>query len=175
MPDSKTEDRGVLKDGIHDRLWENLSFFSKQSGVPRKYLLSSMQDVCGEQETAWVRAYDANEGGGLYYLGKLTPSPQERMWAVAGAFIRNIIDARVLTVPILCSMLREELPSLILLPDFVAKRAGWEVAKLWSRLSECLSDCRKVVVALPNLEVLSSSYRPEFRDFVVAHYLRAIV
>ena len=56
MPDSKTEDRGVLKDGIHDRLWENLSFFSKQSGVPRKYLLSSMQDVCGEQETEIGRA-----------------------------------------------------------------------------------------------------------------------
>jgi hypothetical protein len=93
---------GVLKPGKHDRLVEDAPRWARIAGIPVAMLAERAEDHCSPGEVKWANAYPERahrgEGGGILYVGNMDPPAVRRMQALAAKFIRNYIDARVVTL-----------------------------------------------------------------------------
>jgi hypothetical protein len=100
-----------------------------------------MSEYCNEDEIDWIRSFKRHriEGkGGLILTGKPTHI-DDKIMAIAGAMLRNFMDARVLTVQAIMDHLQDGTmpdPTLVLIPNFVV--FGKEKAMPEWRISEML-------------------------------------
>ncbi len=82
----------------HDELVMRIGRVASVAGVPESAIYATpLSAHCGEQERRWFRRHRrlADEGvARLAYLG--TQAVEQRMAALAGAFLHNFVDARIL-------------------------------------------------------------------------------
>ena len=108
MPLKKKSDHpayasGVLVEEHHDRLVQNLNAFAKDAGIQPRWISTKLADTCGPAEVNYVKKFNflkaSGEVDGLCYLRTSgAADPDRRMAALAGAFVRNFIRARVMTL-----------------------------------------------------------------------------
>ena len=96
---------GCLKEEVHGRLVQNLDAYARDAGIQPRWVWTPLAATCGQVEVNYVRQYPTHraEGlvSGLLYLRDASaefPNVDERMSAIAGAFTRNFIRARVMTL-----------------------------------------------------------------------------
>ena len=94
-----TTDIGVLKADVHDRLIKDAEHFCAIAGIQQHFLRESMTKYCGEAEVEWVRKFRKYKQEGMPGLVlEGIKRPDTRCQAMAGAFLRNFIDASVIPV-----------------------------------------------------------------------------
>ena len=93
---------GILEEGVHDRLYQESAQLAYKARIPQELIWTPLEK---KFDAAWVREFSLHtqeEHTGLAYVGKFVgdkkDSPLYRMQAIAGALIRNFIDARVLSL-----------------------------------------------------------------------------
>lgn len=172
---------GVLNREAHGRLVEQLDEFCEQARVPRKYVLQRMAAFnCEDDEITWTRHFRehvAHGKTGLIYLGSWS-RVLERMHAMAGALIRNFIDARVWTVQEVVEAAHEGEPPLftaLLIPNFVATVQGkglapWHVAELHRTLIARHSAEKQTVISVASEKELRAVYGDAVAQHVFDYY-----
>lgn len=162
----------------HGRLVDNLSDICEMAGVPLDMIDRSMLD-CGssELEVEWVRGFNQRSSednqGGLLLTGAWTPDPSTRFMAMAAAFIRNFIDARVLH---LFSMSENDDwpdPTVLIVPDFCrsAGKGGhtmphWRVRQLQSMIMDRFTKRRATILHVESTKQLEMEHGKAFHDFL---------
>ena len=129
-------DNGVLDRGMHSRLAQNLQYFADRANIADVYILDKMSKFgCNDADIGYVRAIKrmaANKIFGLIYYGKETVPVMPRMMGVAGACVRNFVDAKVMTVQHLLADLKVgNTPdtTVLCIPNFfIAKGEGGKIA-----------------------------------------------
>src|SRR5271167_4407469 len=91
-------DDGVLDRAVHSRLVQNLPGFAARAGIQDIYILQKISaHGCTDVDIGYVRTIKRAAASGVYgmrYVGAQTVPVLPRMLAVAGACIRNFVEAR---------------------------------------------------------------------------------
>lgn len=173
----------LLKREQHGRLVDDLVRIAAQAGVPASALDRSMVDSgCSPEETEWVVHYHAHlagdEPGGLILQGNFKPAPVLRMHAMAAAFLRNYMDARVVSLATLTADDAEDVnPRVMLVPDFFqdsttggAALPHYKFARLHGLLLERFSARRGSILHIDSMAGLRAAYGKSFSDFLLENW-----
>lgn len=175
----------LLDEENHWRLVDMLDDICSASGVPLDMIDKSMADSgCSGAEIAWVKDFHKRpaEGnkGGLLFLGawkNVKAEPSTRLQAMAAAFIRNFIDARVLHIFHMRDEDEYPDPTVLLLPDFCLSTGGlgkshavWRMKQLQSMIRDRFTRRRATVLFVEKDTQLIAEHGEIFRDFLMQNW-----
>lgn len=179
VPDSVFESK-ILDREYHGRLIADLERLSRKAGIPAQYVWSRLSDYCSEEEIAWVRKMRSEEDHGLIITSSSAQVPVEcKMMAMVGAFLRNYINARMLSVQEVVAMVKNSgavPPTVALVPNFsmakseAASVAPWDSALLLSWLYSRLVDGQKTVLFVGSMKTLEEVYGEAMLKHLKTHY-----
>lgn len=170
---------GLMDHTYHERLVADIKVVIQQAGIPEPYVWTSMRKHCGEHEVAYVHAIKEhaeqdNPVFGMVYLGNVKDSPiNDRMMSIAGACLRNYINAKVMTVQeVLLAMKEQNMPSptVLLIPNFFLSRsdggriAEWEVSSLIGLLYKRQQESKQTVLYVGDWDGMKAEYGQVFAD-----------
>lgn len=170
---------GVLDKEYHARLLIDLERFTAMAGIPPAFVWTRLSSYCSLEEIAWVQGMRRGEDYGLCYFGELGVPVEDKMMAIAGACLRNYIDAKVMPVQAVLSMLKEDKsPSatVLLIPNFCLGKeeggaiANWQSSSLLGMLYSRLAQNLKTVIYISSEEALEKNYGDAFLKHVKSHY-----
>lgn len=162
----------------HARLLQNKTKICRKAGIQEYLLERSMKDFCPPAEVTWASNYRKMDPdiGGLCLTGA-SGGVDVRMMAMCAAFLRNFINARVVTLYSLIEGDSEEyeVPEVLLIPNFYVSThgktlTGWMIAKLHDFLMKRMVAGNKTVVYAQSLEQLRMDYGDILYDFIKTHY-----
>lgn len=172
---------GLMDSDYHERLIADIQGVVKQAGIPEPYVWTPMSQYCGETEVDFVINLSTHVDSikpvfGLVYIGKIEGSPvNDRMMSIAGACLRNYINAKVMVVGDVISALREgqmPSPTVLLIPNFFmgkdgsGKVAEWETPLLLDMLYKRQQEGKQTVLYVSDLEALEAEYGHAFTDHI---------
>lgn len=118
---------------VHGLLVEKIDSVARKAGIPKRYILESIRGVGTEADVAWVeqqRTLRKEDQVSWYIEGDSDPAIEVRMMALAGALLRNFLDARVKPATVLCSDDPDTDFTALLVPNFwVAGASMYSVAQ----------------------------------------------
>lgn len=129
-------DNGVINLIDHGTLLQDIDGYAETANIPVSMVLTSMKTVCKKSEIDYVTRMRRQPTAGLLYLG--AESTTARMMAIAGACLRNFIDARVVMLSDVIKGFKDGTtpdPTVILVPNFCVAAsdrgvADWETTHL---------------------------------------------
>lgn len=170
----------ILDREYHGRLLADLDRLARKAGIPAPYVWSKLADFCTEDEIAWVRKMRSDEDHGLIITSSSASVPVEcKMMAMVGAFMRNYINARLMSVQEVVAMAKSSgslPPSVALVPNFSMPKseaspvAPWESALLLSWLYSRLVDGQKTVLFVGSMKTLEEVYGEAMLKHLKTHY-----
>jgi hypothetical protein len=179
-------DSGVLDPSIHSRLAQNLDHYAQRANILKPMITMKMSSfACTQAEIAYVKAIKRRASEGLYglmYQGIQKTPVMTRMMAIAGACLRNFIDARVMILQDVLAALKEGTPpdvSVLLIPNFFIAReeggkiAEWHIAELLGFLYARMAQGQQTFIYVSNFEALKKTYG-EPVALHLHHHFRAI-
>lgn len=166
----------VLDPTAHLSLVEKMNEVSETARVPEKFIYQTrMQEFCGEAEIDWVSKYRhyRKEGvAGFVFLG-LPYGLEDKMFAMAGAFLRNYIDVRILTLQEIMECLKEGSMgdySVVMVPNFFVgatkKLPEWQVALLQGWLMDRYARSKPLVLYVSSMAELGIAYGVQFKEHI---------
>lgn len=122
---------GVLTPGYHERLFLDLKNFAHRAGLggAPKYVVQSAKPHLDQEEitrAAKLKEYLADGTYGSLY-GPKVPNVPSRFMALTGAFLRNYVNARYMTMAQVLEDFRQDnyvQATILLIPDFHIPMAG---------------------------------------------------
>lgn len=170
---------GLMDSDYHERLIADIQGVVKQAGIPESYVWTPMSMYCGETELDFVinlsTHVDSTEPVfGMVYLGNVEGKPiNDRMMSIAGACLRNYVNAKVMTLMEVIAALKEgnmPSPTVLLIPNFFMGRSGsgkiaeWETPLLLDMLYKRQQESKQTVLYVSDLESLEVEYGHAFTD-----------
>lgn len=176
---------GVLVPEVHSRLAQNLEQYARRANIYEAHVLHKMSKFsCSMPEISYVKSIrrQAEENGlcGLMYSGTENSPVLTRMMAVAGACLRNFVDAKVVSLQELLSDLKEGRPpdvSVLLVPNFfIAKENGgkiaeWHIAELLGLLYTRMAKKQQTFVYVSDFKALVKTYGEPMGLHLSQHFL----
>ena len=169
---AKAYESGVLLPEVHNRLVQDIDRIARKANIPESMVLMKMSSFgCSEEEIAYVRKLKAMSAQGVYgliYKGKEGKySVLSRMMAVAGACLRNFVDARVMTLQDVFQATKDNAmpePTVLLIPNFYASKSegghvpDWHLANLLGLLYSRQSKGLQTFLYVSDLKAMRSDY-----------------
>lgn len=172
-------DSGLLNLEFHDRLLLDLDRITRHAGVPVSAVWSHLSQYCAGPDYEWVRNMRASEDAGLMFVGKKPVPVEDKMMAIAGACLRNYLDARVMSVQEVLKSLKDNTmpsPTLLLIPNFCHEKDNggdiptWESSNLLGLLLQRQNAGKKTVLHCSSLQTLEKAYGNAIREHVEKRY-----
>lgn len=170
----------VLDSTIHARLIEDIDHVSELAGIPKRFIHESMAQYCPEEQVKWVSQFRQQQGSGYYGLCiSGMASPAQQMMSITGAFVRNFVDARLISLQSLLEALKNGDPpnaTVLLVPSF--HRTGltsYQINALWSFLEDRMLADLQTVVQVQSIAQIGSEYGKHFRAHLENHFHMSIV
>lgn len=172
--------KGLLDKEFHERLLADLSRIAAKAGIPPQYIWTKLSDFCTAPDIAWVRRMREGTDQGLIYTGTNFSVPvEDKMMAIAGACLRNYINAKMMTVQeVLLKLKNDDEPTctVILVPNFsmakddVSGVAPWQAASLLGWLYSRMARNQKTVLYVGAMKTLEEVYGEAMARHLNAHY-----
>lgn len=170
----------VLDPDVHLRLVQDIDHWAAVAQIPPHMIWTPLHVNCTENEIKWVTQIEHHREkgrGGLIYEGAWDKIGQ-RMQAIAGACVRNFIDARVMTAQqVLEAIGRDETPeaSVLLVPNFYVKAkkphlSAWEAGRLYSLLLERHAQSKLTVAYVQSMQDLTNEFGEKVAQHLGEHY-----
>lgn len=170
---------GILDKEYHERLLADLDRVSEIAGIPSYFVWSKLSEFCSTEDVAWVKGIRKGKDHGLVYVGTFETPIEDRMMAIAGACLRNYIDARMMSVQEVINRLKGDTmpqPTVLLIPNFCLSKADggdipvWQTSSLLGLLYTRLARGLKTVMYVGSMETLQHTYGESFKKHLIAHY-----
>lgn len=149
----------------HKRLLDNLTEYAATAGIDQSWVYYSMNGTLPDDVIAWVRDYNMSKSSGLIIkAGDAADCPMVCAASlIVAAFLRNYIDARVMSIHALVSETkagRYEDPTVLILSNFATgdTLAKWEITTVSSILIERQLKGKRTVLFAKSMTVISSLY-----------------
>lgn len=176
----------LLNPQRHARFVLNLDNYAEIAGVPVDYIDKTMKELgCTEKEIDWVRHFptlhQSEFKGGLMLVGtNFDPTPENRLMAMAAGFLRNFIDARVVSLDSLVRLMGNGEafnPTVLIIPNFhrVSNTGGagipnWQFQQVYSLLMERFSTRRATVLHIDDEKRLVLDYGKSLSSFLYSNW-----
>lgn len=172
----------ILNPVDHARLIQDLPHICRVANVLPTYVHKSMQGVCSATEVSWVQGFRKHQQDGTGLLLAGVSNPEARLMSIAGALLRNYVDARVFSVSSVLSMKEaNNLPdcTVLLIPNLFMRSKGtglpsWKVQIIYDLLLSRLVSNKPTVAYVEDIEALASEYGTLFSDHLTNNYLRVL-
>lgn len=171
---------GILNREYHDRLIADLKRFANKAGIPPEFVWSKMSKYCTDEDMNWVRKMREGKDNGLVYVGSGFDVPvEDKMMAIAGACLRNYIDAQVMSVQdVLLRLKNDNMPNctVCLVPNFAMSNldsqsvASWQTAHLLGWLYSRMAKNLKTVLYVGSMDSLNQGYGESMVKHIKTHY-----
>ncbi len=177
MKAPQSKQLGLLTEENHSRIIADLDRIAMRANVPVGCIKEPMDMYCENREVQWVkslRQHIDGDAAGLCYVGFFEGGVGMRMAAIAGACIRNYIDARL--VPVNDLMKRESdvdplAPTVLLIPDFFTGPAPqWRASVLMAALVNRHAHGKLTVLYVSDLASLKAVYGDAMHEHVSAFF-----
>jgi len=184
LPTVPTQD-GVFCPLQHAAVYAMADRIAADARIPEGFLWARLPRYCSVPELEWARSVRSlrQEGCcGLAYIGDagFDPTIDERMCALAGAFSRLQVRARVFSPTELVERIQHDgapEATCLLVPGFVPYSDAWATKQNWARaaLGDLVVGRGKgprslTVVAAPSWKAVADAYGPYVRDHIREHY-----
>lgn len=165
--------------GAHARLVADLPHVCELANVPPSYVHNSIKGICTKDETDWVVNFHKNRASGVAGLAMVgTDEAEKHMLAMAGAFLRNYIDARVVTKDRLLAMATSDvitMPTVLLVPNFFIQGYGkgqpsYKVQALYDLLLSRFTASKPTVLYIEDFAAMRKEYGEAIASHIKAHY-----
>lgn len=173
----------ILDKDKHARLVSELESVSRSANIPASMVWTSMHSYCSKEEIHFVTSMmkEASNGiCGLAYLGEEKGvGVMSRMMAIAGACLRNFINARVMTLQEVLNGIKTNTlsdPTVMLIPDFFVggKASGaiadWQLSGLASMLLARQSRGQLTFLYVQDVQKLELDYGVTFSNLILSKY-----
>lgn len=158
------EVESILDEVQHARLILDLENVCTQANVPSKFVHQSATKYCGPGELDWIRQFHffRQEYAGLCIEGGVGHA--NKCMSIAGALLRNFIDARVYNLNALIEEKGDAPePTVLLVPNLCFESYGktlpaHEVQKLYDVLLKRFIGNRPTVVCIESMKGLETAY-----------------
>lgn len=170
----------LIKD-VHGPLVRDIENVARSAGIPVPMIWTSAKDYCDDDELDYTRTLPQHVEEGLYgylYTGKDHANPVAmRMMALAGACVRNFINAKVMTVQDVIAALKKEAmprPTVLFVPNFYVGKEqggsvpGWQATQLLGLLLNRQAEGLQTYVYVEDMGAMEATYGE-----AVANHLRA--
>ena len=167
---------GMLDAKEHSRIIADFDRVCTQAGIQGHFLYESMTKHCGPIEVEWVKKFWKFKAAGMPGLALIGVSrPDTRCQAMAGALVRNYVDARVIPVNTLVDHAMNggtvPSPTVLLVPNLfmvaLSKNTPpWRMQVLYDILLERGTRGKPTVVYVENLTGLKAMFGEPFSDFL---------
>lgn len=174
----------VLDKQVHARLIQDMEHVCQTAGLARKYVENSMMGNAEPEEIDWFKNYRVyrQEYSGLLFVGK-QPKIEDRIYYLCGAFLRNFVDARVMTLQAVLPQKDDEAtnafdPTVLLVPNLHVKTHGgkpltsWQAQALYDLVLSRMSAGKQTVFFVEDMEQLGKDYGLLFQEHLFNHYKR---
>jgi hypothetical protein len=162
------EQASVLDPVFHERLVKDLARRCEAANILPEFVRRSAKPFLTAPELGWLQKYlqHPKEGRGLVLTGHHTVPPDIKFQAIAGALIRNFIDARVIPVhPLLSFVQDDELPdpTVLLIPNLYLVSQSksfpdWMLHHLHDLLIQRRCSGKPTVVYVENLTKMEQAF-----------------
>lgn len=171
---------GLLDKEYHERLIADLDRMAAKAGIPVDFVWSKLSSFCSTADIEWVSRMREGKDQGLVYTGtNFTVPVEDKMMAIAGACLRNYINAKMMPVQEVLSLLKKDAmvkPTVLLIPNFcmakddVSSVAPWQAASLLGMLYSRLAQNQKTVLYVGSMAALEEAYGEALARHLKAHY-----
>ena len=170
--------QSVLDAVRHARLLQDIEHVCVVANVPQKFVHTSMKNYCDATEIDYVvnfRLYRESFAG-LILHG--LSSPDTRCMAIAGALVRNFIDARVIPLNSLLLAMESSVvpdPTVLVIPNLFVTQVGrglpaWKIQAVYDLLLNRFSANKPTVLAVESLSGLAGAYGSTFASHLENNY-----
>jgi hypothetical protein len=137
----------------HDRIIKDIGSVCKRAGIPEKYLRHSATKYCRPAEIKWLAEFYETGHPGLVITGD---RGLERCMSLAGALLRNYVDARVLTIESALEGFTPPQATCMFIPNFYTTASGkttpgWKLNKLYDLMLSRFQGDQPTVVWVEHL------------------------
>ena len=175
--------KGIIDEDYHDMLLADLEGLTRQAGIPVDYVWQPLSNYIGEVEYNYVNSLKQDDCKlGMAYTGKVADPPvNERMMAIAGACLRNYINAKVMTVQDVLQALKDDSmpsPTVLLIPNFCMGKttgghlADWEKSSLLGLLYRRQQRSQKTIVYVSSKGDLIETLGQPFAEHLYNNFVR---
>lgn len=170
----------IIDPEYHQQLLADLPALTRQAGITEKYVWHSMTKYCSDRELDYVLSIKQEDCPlGMYYIGQFDTPVIERMMAIAGACLRNYLNAKVMTVYDVLECLKEGTmpsPTVLLIPDFYdgGSVPEWKKTGLLSMLYKREQQGKKTILYVANEKGLRKEYGQPFMDHIEQKFIEII-
>jgi len=171
---------GVLDQEVHGRLVQDIERIAGTANIPVAAICTPLGHVCDEKTVDWVKGakfhQETGDHIGLVFTGEIEQL-NDKVDAMAGAFIRNFIDARVMTIEEIMSRIQAMSmpdPSVLLVPNFWDGKDGipkWHKSMVLGLLFARASARQLTVLYIKDLEAMATDLGPTLRDHLNKYQL----
>jgi len=169
----------ILDPVIHQRLLADLDGVCEIAQTPRKFVHASMVGHVTSEDLRYVKEYwKFKNHGTLGYT--MTGKLDNRHLYIAGAFIRNFIDARVVSLNTLIPLQDKQGhmvpdPTVMVIPNlFVATHGkaltSWQIQSLYDLLMRRYAQDKSTIVYVESMDGLKNAYGPVFADHLLTNF-----
>ena len=172
-------EKSVLDKEVHARLIQDMDHVCATANIPPLYVHRRMAEFCPDADIKFVKDYRrlrAEGQGGYMITGKAS---EPRCMAMVGAFLRNFIDARLVTINQLIEGAKEGIvsdPTVLVCPNLFVSTFGkaltsWQIQSVFDILLARMTQGKLTVVYVEDLKDLADKYGLMVHDHLATHFL----
>lgn len=175
----------VLVPEVHNRLVMDIENVARAAGIPMHMIWTSATEFCEPEELDYTRHLPSKAADGLYglvYVGTKHQKPVHmRMMALAGACVRNFINAKVMTLQDVLGALKKDAmpkPTVLLIPNFFVgkEQSGvmpqWQLSAMLGLLLNRQSEGLQTFVYVDDMAKMEAAYGDMLAVHVNTYFLR---
>lgn len=165
----------------HARLLAGIDGFAETAGIPAHFIHRSTREHLTDKEINWLREYPTHvkDGEGLLLTGIHDPDPATKMQSMTAAFLRNFIDARLMSVNTVLEILeggKQPEGEVLLIPNLHQTTYGktfpaFKVQALYDLLLARLAAGKISVIYVQDLEKLEEEFGVLFAGHLKTYIL----
>jgi hypothetical protein len=171
----------ILDPIVHERLILDLDGFSDTANITPHYVYTSMSKYCNATEMDYVRNFNKYRNENVAGLCLTGENSEKRCMSVTGAFVRNFIDARLVTLNQLIDGAKDQSlvdPTVMVIPNLFVQTDGkaltsWQIQSIYDVLLGRFTKNRSTVVYVQDLAALGFAYGSLIQSHLADHFIQS--
>lgn len=170
------ENLGILDETAHLRLIQALPQVTARAGVPKHYIITSMKGNATQKDITWVTGFPRVKDSGKAGYVVQGENVDTRCFYIAGALLRNYIDAVVVPLTQITESDLNVDPTVLIIPNFYSNVGeakappAWKLQQLYDLLMGRLSSGKQTILGVSSIDGLTNSYGNLLSSHVQANY-----
>lgn len=167
----------VLHPIIHARLIADLPAICARANVPVSAVTTSAVGVLDDEAMAWVKSLQLRpgvvEGRGAIFVGA---DAEDKIIAIAAVFLRNHLDARIMSVNTMLDDHDKQQPTVALIPNLYVRGQGqalppWKQSALYDILLQRKAAGLLTLGYVEDMQALKKDYGTVFERHLRNNYV----